>query len=375
MAKKQKGDGNQTDWTSALVIGFIAVIIVYMAFRQQLAEAWRSVEHTHAQVVSGCIDIGICAWMVPINKHRENTVERIERTLDRVQPQQVQWKWAAKISGATGSYTRFLVLPVLLLMLYHLATRDGNKKQWFKSFDSYIGFARKVFPTVKWGKHMADLPERDREAIWDGVDAAPDWPLRFAERHSLIVARTDESATIDRNKAAAVFIQSLGDRFISMEHLTGKHSLGWVAAALIECIPKDHRKPAIQWASNGHIYNTTVILSLYRAAARFGVVGMARFSRLLRENRALYFALSSVNRGVLGVASPVFVEGAGIFAQWDYENGLVDKNRVRQKQGKQPVQPAVNKVVMAVDAIEQSLRDEPLDAPWAYTGEMMWEAF
>ena len=75
----------------------------------------------------------------------------------------------------------------------------------------------------------------------------------------------------DREKAAAIFNQTLGQEFTTIEALEkGKYGRVW--KALINQLPAQDRKAASQAATKGHLYEKTVIIGLIRMMGRVMIV-------------------------------------------------------------------------------------------------------
>ncbi len=187
--------------------------------------------------------------------------------------------------------------------------------------------------------------------------------LQFCEHYHLL---QDNSVTADTKEtldekvlnhevAFAVFTKQLGEHFNSWHDLL--HSkYGWLAKNIREAIPFEQQREAIDYALQGHLYQSTALLGLLSTARCFGVVTTHELLALKKQNRALWYALASVGRKV------VFVEGAGIIAQFHHEIQM--KQQLGQEHAPKSIPTFVEPAVVG---LERALAEEHCDRQWCDT--------
>jgi len=250
-----------------------------------------------------------------------------------------------------GQYLQIVLFPVGVygtVFVFKNTQRLGGAFQHFKNsrlLNAYILSPEKRL-------NMGKLEHCDFTGVKTGALSC----AQFCEKHNLITINEIENAAndIDVEVAFKVFSDQLGPRFSTRsEFFSGDY--GWIAHFIIKHVPIAHRHEAIDYALEGHLYISTALLGLLDIARRFGVVPIQPFLRLKQQNRALWYAIASLGRKVS------FVEGAGIVAQFDYENRFKQSMKELTDTTPMPeqVESAVNGLMQALieESMELSSRD------------------
>lgn len=209
-----------------------------------------------------------------------------------------------------GKYLLLIFMPMgvyLTVMMFRKTQTIGGA---FRTIQGAKAFNQMFFtPTYRKFVAKRQMTEDEEGSLRPAMTVAA-----FCQQYQLAAFHEATGAVVsfDEKQAFSVFRTQLGERYQSKhQFMQGKYA--WVIKTLGLMIPLDYRKEAIDIAIEGHLYETTAVLSLLIMARHFGVVSMQAFLALKPQDRALWYAMSSCGRKVC------FIEGAGIMSQFLHE--------------------------------------------------------
>jgi hypothetical protein len=261
------------------------------------------------------------------------------------------------INHFIGKHLLVILFP---LGAYATITTFRSTQGLSKPFQRFVSAsALKAYALTS--KDKACLSLVDDDSLYGGKMASAMSCLQFCEANNIISYAEDKKniEIVEQEKAYTAFVKQLGKRFTTKEAFLASE-LSWLVNKLINSIPEKHREDALAFALSGHLYESTAFISLLFVAKRFGVVSSRLFLTLKTTHRALWYAVVNCGR------QTVFVEGAGIIAQFDHElTCKLDKN---------PIDPKSVNVNAAIKGVLQALDEESLETPWNVE-ETLWDNF
>ncbi len=257
--------------------------------------------------------------------------------------------WAGVLGNLVGGYLQYPVIGLLIAMIVTVYFSHANLR-FSKTYDmtKLAEQEKQNWPQISPVVNLDLIKEDIHKGPW--AMAMP--PMTFAKQYKLITvemipdkkspwkAEGVYKATVDKEKAAHVFINQLGHPWQGIDKLPMHiQALFAVFAARVEHdsnsatamifhlaasaakgkpdytgVPKLLKKyiqsKAVQRCVQRHAYVYTVMASMLALARTDGVLATADFLWLKPIDRRLWYILSSVGRQV------AFPEVAGIFAHW-----------------------------------------------------------
>lgn len=259
------------------------------------------------------------------------------------------------VNAFIGKHLLVVLCPVGLYAVVKAFRQTLSLSPVFHRFKASTQFRKYGLPI----KTNASLVAIDSDDVYNGEMRVAMSCLQFCEAYNIVELNDERTALtgVDQETAYSVLTAQLGKPFTTQAALE-KGELSVFVDTLINCIPVHQRKAALDFAFTGHLYETTVCLSLLFVAKRFGIVPVSQFLPLRQSHRALWYALISGGR------KTIFVEGAAIMAQFEHE--LSCKMMVT------PCKPKKVCVQVALDGILKALVEEPFETPWS-ADKSLWD--
>lgn len=349
------GQPHNEDNSLAWLMVFIALALLLsyvLAHGEPFFRVWKAFITPQAQVLAWLAGTPPGEWVAQRLGDSRLTLESLAVTLRDIRPGRLDWQLVRDVSNHIGRYLNLVGLPLMLLFVISAWKQSEGRR----------GPAMRVRNTQAMRRYLAggypwlhESPDATSAKLWGGAHPAPLTPHRFADHHGLII-----NEGLDTGRALEVYQQSLGRRFTGWETLHNQ-PYGFVAAAILARAPRKHHAGLLEYAARGHLYDSTVLVSLLLGARRFGVIHNSYFRRLRQVNRGLYMALSGAGRLV------AWAEGSGIMAQYHYEMELLcigDGN----------IPPVEGRVDEAVKSLAEALETDPSEHPWRLDKEL-WKNY
>ncbi len=336
---------NDDHWMMLSIIGIIGLIVLSYEFSKHTViffTLWRQLFLPIAEGIVWLSHTVIGRLINLVLGHSTNQAESLVHFLMNNQPNQYTGLFCKAASHFLGKYFLLLFLPIGGYLTYKIYLRTQGESEAYIRLKNAKEFTQYAKNKVKLNHQQEKPVSKAKETFLDSALS----PVRFCEKnHLLIRNESDQSIVeIDSEKAHLCFVRQLGKNFKNMEILlNGQY--GWVVSQLIQSVPEKHRLDAIQYATQGHRYDTTVILSLLYAARRFNAVPLINLIPLKNTHRALWYAIASAGR------KTIFVEGAGIMAQYEHEMSV--------KQVKLKIKPQNKAVYSAVEGLIEAVIEQP----------------
>ncbi|MFM2322458.1 MAG: component of Dot/Icm secretion system [Pseudomonadota bacterium] len=305
----------------------------------------------HTQIVAFLLQIKIfearlIAFALP-------TMASLVSSMKQLHPGEVAFTQLLALSGQVGSYLRYPIILLLLILAIIIYFSHINLQ--FKRFYTMKSLAeaeRKNWPQIS--------PVIPLDLVKQDIDKGP-WamalsPMQFAKKYQLLQEEKTVSAmtmaakishqvtvSIKREAAHHVFVLQCGEYWQGVEYLTPTtKALFAIFAARINqdrdgalklllqiaesstsgrlnfsgvdaLLAKHQHNKLVHRVIHSHAYVLTVMASLLVLARKEGVLATAEFLWLKPKDRLLWFMLNSVGR------QTAFAEVSGPFAHWNVE--------------------------------------------------------
>ena len=237
-----------------------------------------------------------------------------------------------------GKCLLLVLLPICVYGLVSVFKQSEGFSHMFRRFKNSDSLNSYM---LKKGALPTDMARDGSE--FDDVQISALSCAQFCQKHKLVVIDDDNTVTdFDTESAFNVLNQQLGRRYHKRADIFDG-DVAWAAKILIDSIPVSYRSEALDHALDGHLYVSTVLLSLLNTARYFGVVGIQHLLPLKQPHRALWYAVASLGRKV------AFVEGSAIVAQFNYEIGLKKKSAKKTTPLLAQIDTAINGLIQALD--------------------------
>ena len=309
----------------------------------------------HAQIVSVVFYLNVVqAALINVVLQDEN-LESYIYMLKTIDPRSVEFDQLINFSNFIGSYMRYPVIAVLIILSAVLYRSDLTVK--YKKRHSM-----KTLRNQEQGNWPAISPVVNEDLVNTDINEGP-WamaltPMEFARNNNLLkkndmlldkataIPGQEMTAGLRRGDAKRIFTLQLGPAFTGFQNVP--HHVQALAAAFMARINRDKnaaeeilfaldksfvsgtlKAPTalsvlkkymntelVQEVVSKHAYLLTVMCSLLAAARDDGVVPSAEFLWLKVKDRRLWYMLNSVGR------QTPFVEVGGPFAHWRAEQEM-----------------------------------------------------
>jgi intracellular multiplication protein IcmP len=326
----------------------------------------------HVQIVWFCLQIK--AWEAQLIASVLPQLSYLPVKIQHLSPGQVEFSQLMAISHDVGSYLRYPILVVLIVLatiIYFSHINLQFKKKY--SMKSLAQAERKNWPQITPVIGLNLVKQDIDKGLW----AMALSPMQFAKKHQLLqekktllstmtmisALRNQSTMEIRRDAAFQVFALQLGEYWQGVDYLpphtkalftifaaranrdrkgslklllqiaessTGKLDFSGVN----ELLEKHKNNGAVTRIMQSHAYVLTVMASMLVLARKDGVLAAADFLWLKPKDRLLWFMLNSVGR------QTVFPEVAGPFAHWNIECAM----------GRRLLVPMVEEAVNGLDA-------------------------
>lgn len=308
----QKDEQDHFFWTFLFSLTLIVGSIGYLKSQSIFLYAWwKAIYLPQAEGVAWISKTWSGTIINSLLGATEQQAKNLAEMIASIPSSNLHWNFCWHASYFLGKYLLLIFLPVASLLTYRIyQITEGETKAYlrFKNADTFFKFAKKS------SYLQAYLTDRSREDYFTGAHLLAKSPAQFAEENNILILdkSTNCPLSIDRAKAEKSFKLQLGKKFKNFPQLLNQ-SYGWAVSLILQFIPPIHREETIKFASYGHHYDFTVIVSLLNIARRFGVVPIAFFAKLKTEHRNLWYGLMNAGR------KTAFVEGAAITARYNSE--------------------------------------------------------
>lgn len=326
----------------------------------------------HTQIVGFALAIKV--WEAHLIAFFLPSIAHLPTEIKHLSPEQVDFSQLLDISREVGSYLRYPIIVILIILALIIYSSHINL-QFKKTYDMKLltEAERKNWPQIS--------PVINLNLVKQDIDKGP-WamalsPMQFAKKHALLqeektiptmtMASTQRNQTtvqIKREAAYHIFTLQLGEYWQGVERLSPSTKALFVIFAsranrdrdgalklllqiaessttgrlnfsgVNELWEKHKNNKAVNQIMHSHAYVLTVMASMLELARKDGVLASADFLWLKPTDRLLWFMLNSVGR------QTVFPEVAGPFAHWNIERAM----------GRRLLLPMVEEAVNGLDA-------------------------
>ncbi len=326
----------------------------------------------HTQIVG--FFLAVKAWEAHLIAFFLPSVAHLPAEIKHLSPEQVDFSQLLDISREVGSYLRYPIIVILIILAFIIYSSHINL-QFKKTYNMKLltEAERKNWPQIS--------PVINLNLVKQDIDKGP-WamalsPMQFAKKHALLqeektiptmtMASTQRNQTtvqIKREAAYHIFTLQLGEYWQGVERLSPTTKALFVIFAsranrdrdgalklllqiaessttgrlnfsgVNELWEKHKNNKTVNQIMHSHAYVLTVMASMLDLARKDGVLASADFLWLKPTDRLLWFMLNSVGR------QTVFPEVAGPFAHWNIERAM----------GRRLLLPMVEEAVNGLDA-------------------------
>ncbi|WP_415384860.1 hypothetical protein [Pseudomonas aeruginosa] len=351
----------------SILIILVAVLFLIFHFSDRILSVWQAliVPVSHGWAWLAATELG--QQLMPMMKRDPQIIAKIPAYLESLSPEQLKslgYTEAKRYGDYVHRLTTAVVGPLFIYIGFrcfkHSRMEDPGMFRVIKGIPAIVQTLKRI-PGREW---MNDIIDASKLDLFNGKIAlqAPLTPWRMAEIYQLF--ELDEQKKIkrfDKEKAAAIFNQTLGQEFTTVDALEkGKYGRVW--KALINQLPAQDRKAASQAATKGHLYEKTVIIGLIRMMGRVMIVDYGPLAFLRYQDVAFFDAVSSCGRRTS------FVAGSGIMGQFRHEVEIFNASKGTMK----PEKDAGGK--WAADWLEEALKTDPYERPWVESDDI-WASF
>lgn len=326
----------------------------------------------HTQIVG--FSLAIKVWEAHLIAFFFPSIAYLPVEIKHLAPGQVEFSQLLEVSRAVGTYLRYPIIAILILLA--LITYFSHINLQFKkmyNMKSLTEAERKNWPQIS--------PVIKLDLVKQDIDKGP-WamgltPMQFAKKYQLLQEEKTISAAmtmasrvgtqitvqIRREAAYPIFASQLGEYWQGFERLSpSTQALFAVFAARadrnregalkllfqiaestttgrlnfsgVNALWEKHKNnKAVNRILHSHAYVLTVMASMLELARKDGVLASADFLWLKPSDRLLWFMLNSVGR------QTVYSEVAGPFAHWNLERAM----------GRRLLAPRVEEAVNGLD--------------------------
>lgn len=333
------GGGQPTlNKTEQAVVAFILLLILVIVIA---VVTWHN-NHTAIATAIGAVRRAEIAVLSLFTRE----LDILNTWLATTPPETVTWEQVIYVSSAVGSYTRFLLVPIVVAACVYLYKRDlGLHYSRTLSLRRHIDEKMKEWPHLRVLKGVDMIKQHPLKGAW----ASPKTEYEFAVANKLL----NPDGTLNKPQAGAVFEGLLGKRWTGYKNLAPapKALLAVMAARIaaratedssadkrvmdwVEYLQDEMLKPVpnIEWADaliqaamrdttvkrifSQHYYEHGVFLSLLSEGRKTGVFLPSGHILWLRPlDQQLFLTLNALpvefSRGVT-----VWAEAAGTFSHW-----------------------------------------------------------
>ncbi len=322
------------------IVGIIAALIAFAILKPDLLRLWQRAAVWHTEVLSKVDDNPAGNAFYSLIGANGDQMSKLGQALANRDATTLTSEVVWRVSEYIGKVLRWFLAPALLLLAWDVLKYPKRYRQHFANGASLFRYVQTNF-----GKHLARADNALKADLYAGAHAVAKTPWQWASENKCV--KTDE--LIDEELAIVAMRKQLGAAFTTWDALL-KGERGWIAKDILSFLKTQADKDGVTaYATRGHRYESTVIISLLLATRRFGVVSCMLFVGLRKKDRALWYALESAGRRVS------FVEGAGIMAQYEYEMALINV-------GKGKHTPQEGRVEAALPGLKEALEFEIKEA-------------
>jgi hypothetical protein len=317
-----------------LIIVCIAMIVVFFLLRKYdygFLGLWKTLYLPQAVAIAGFSKTFLGKIINSFLGHAFAQTQSLPVFISKTPVHDLNWSFCWQVSGFLGKYLLLVLVPLggyVTFKTYQNTQGGSPVYKRFKNAEEFLCFARKHFLEKERGINKPQNVEGPKKPFYPANFPGSLSPLNFATKNQLLKTNSGiyKSNHIDDEKTLKCFVEQLGEPFEKIEVLMNR-PYGWVVSKIMNFIPLEYRVKAIKEASEGHFYDSTVLLCLLEIARQYGVVSNMLFVSLKQSNSALWYGLMNVGRNA------VFLEGAGISSQYEAEkNAILEKFEENKKQ-------------------------------------------
>ncbi len=351
----------------SILLLFIALLYGLWYFSDEILNVWRNmlVPVSYAWAWFSATDVG--AMLAKALGREPAKLQAIPPYLASLTPEQLKaagYGEAKKYGDYVHRFTVLIVSPLMLLLAYRFHQHSKMMDPVMFGVISGIPAITKTIKKMPGREWMNDVIDASKMPLFDGKIGfqAPITPWRMATLYGLVtVDEKNQVTAFDKERAAEVYVKTLGPRFKSLADIEkGPYAQAW--AALMKQIPSQDRAAAAKAALKGHLYQKTAVIALIRQMSRLMVVDYGPLMFMRYKDIAFYDAICSCGRRT------AFAAGAGIMGQFRHEVSMYLAS-------KGTVQPEpMSGAMWAADWLEEAVRTDPMEKPWEESQDI-WEDF
>lgn len=254
------------------------------------------------------------------------------------------WTWHGFVAmnDTLGRYFLLVVLPLEVYASVTILRITQGRSSYVQRFKSARVLDRFRLPE----RHLQVIGRISDDTLYDGEMSSAMSCIQYCLSRGVASLGDfkNNASVINQKNIYAILCAQLGDKYTGKKSLYAS-SLGWLVKLFSNRLPEDFRDEIMEETLEGHLYNTTAILALFAVAKKSAVIAAQEFIQLKIQHRPLWYALLSYGRRT------VFVEGASIVAQYDYEIK-------HHENGADPATMQPDQVDIAVKSILQTIAAE-----------------